>query len=53
MQEIAKEDEEKQKRRIRRLVSQQERLKTRPPRFGKHKYGSSLPVMNQLFVLQS
>lgn len=42
MQEIAKEDEEKQKRRLRRLVSQQERLKTRPPRFGKHKYGSSL-----------
>lgn len=38
MQEIAKEDEEKQKRRIRRLVSQQERLKTRPPRFGKHKF---------------
>ncbi|WOG94142.1 hypothetical protein DCAR_0313435 [Daucus carota subsp. sativus] len=38
MQEIAKEDEEKQKRRLRRLVSQQERLKTRPPRFGKHKF---------------
>ncbi|KAL8149460.1 hypothetical protein AgCh_006463 [Apium graveolens] len=41
MQKIAKEDEEKQKRRICRLVSQQERLKTHPPRFGKHKFVSA------------
>lgn len=38
IQEIAKEDEEKQKRHIRRLVAKQERLKARPPRLGKHKF---------------
>ncbi|CAL5404705.1 unnamed protein product [Camellia sinensis] len=38
IQEIAKEDEEKQKRHLRRAVAKQERLKSRPPRLGKHKY---------------
>jgi nucleolar protein 53 len=38
IQEIAKEDEEKQKRHIRRNISKQERLKIRPPRFGRHKF---------------
>lgn len=38
MQEIAKEDEEKQKRHLRRVVAKQERLKTRPPRLGKYKF---------------
>lgn len=38
MQEIAKEEEEKQKRHLRRVVAKQERLKQRPPRLGKHKY---------------
>lgn len=42
IQEIAKEDEDKHKRHLRRVVSKQERLKSRPPRFGKHKYGSFL-----------
>ncbi|WCJ20001.1 Ribosome biogenesis protein NOP53 [Euphorbia peplus] len=36
--EIAKEDEEKQKKHIRRVVAKQERLKVRPPRLGKHKF---------------
>lgn len=38
IQEIAKEDEEKERRHIRKLVAKQERLKARPPRLGKHKY---------------
>ncbi|KAK4786467.1 hypothetical protein SAY86_003156 [Trapa natans] len=38
MQEIAKEDEEKQKRHLRRIVAKQERLKQQPPRLGKHRY---------------
>ncbi|KAL6977530.1 hypothetical protein U1Q18_026329 [Sarracenia purpurea var. burkii] len=38
IQEIAKEDEEKQKRHLRRIVAKQERLKSRPPRLGKHKF---------------
>ena len=38
MREIEKEDEEKQRRHLRRLVAKQERLKSRPPRLGKHKY---------------
>ena len=42
IQEIAKEDEEKQKRHLRRIVAKQERLKSRPPRLGKHKYGCFL-----------
>ncbi|RCV15472.1 hypothetical protein SEVIR_3G059600v4 [Setaria viridis] len=36
--EIAKEDEEKQKRRIRRTVIKEERLKSGPPRLGRHKF---------------
>lgn len=39
IEEIAKEDEEKHKRHFRRFVARQERLKVRPPRLGKHKYG--------------
>ncbi|KAF8009841.1 hypothetical protein BT93_J0738 [Corymbia citriodora subsp. variegata] len=38
IQEIAREDEEKQRRHLRRVVAQQERLKCRPPRLGKHKF---------------
>ncbi|KAH9767376.1 Ribosome biogenesis protein NOP53 [Citrus sinensis] len=38
IEEITKEDEEKQKRHIRRVVAMQERLKVRPPRLGKHKF---------------
>lgn len=42
IQEIAKEDEEKHKRHQRRIVAKQDRLKSRPPRLGKHKYVSFL-----------
>ncbi|CAN0878271.1 Ribosome biogenesis protein NOP53, partial [Linum grandiflorum] len=38
MEEIAKEDEEKQNRHTRRVVAKQERLKTQPPRLGRHKF---------------
>lgn len=38
IQEIAKEDEERENRRIRRTIAKQERLKSCPPRLGKHKY---------------
>ncbi|KAK9154074.1 hypothetical protein Sjap_001554 [Stephania japonica] len=38
LQEIAKEDEEKQQRHLRRVVAKQERLKSGPPRLGKHKF---------------
>ncbi|XP_052187079.1 ribosome biogenesis protein NOP53 [Diospyros lotus] len=38
IEEIAKEDEERQKRHLRRMVSEQERLRSRPPRLGKHKF---------------
>lgn len=38
MKEITKEDEEKKKRLIRRTVAKQERLKSAPPRLGKHKF---------------
>ncbi|KAF7844273.1 ribosome biogenesis protein NOP53-like [Senna tora] len=38
IQEIEKEDEEKQKKHLRRLVAKQERLKARPPRLGKYKF---------------
>jgi len=37
MNEIAKEDEEKQRRHQRRVVAKQEKLKSGPPRLGKHK----------------
>ncbi|KAK3137523.1 hypothetical protein QOZ80_5BG0453430 [Eleusine coracana subsp. coracana] len=36
--EIAKEDEEKEKKRIRRTVTKEERLKSAPPRLGRHKF---------------
>ncbi|WOL16477.1 hypothetical protein Cni_G25264 [Canna indica] len=36
--EIAKEDEEKHRKHMRRIVSRQERLKSAPPRLGKHKF---------------
>nr|XP_043631954.1 ribosome biogenesis protein NOP53 [Erigeron canadensis] len=36
--EIAKEDEEKSKRHLRRVVAKQERLKSCPPRLGRHKF---------------
>ncbi|XP_009385030.2 ribosome biogenesis protein NOP53 isoform X2 [Musa acuminata AAA Group] len=38
MEEIAKEDEEKHRRHMRRAVARQERLKSAPPRLGKHKF---------------
>ncbi|KAE9451565.1 hypothetical protein C3L33_16555, partial [Rhododendron williamsianum] len=38
IQEIANDDEEKQRRHLRRLVAKQERLKSRPPRLGRHKF---------------
>lgn len=38
LQEIAKEDEEKNKRHLRQVVAKQERLKSFPPRLGKHKF---------------
>uniref|UniRef100_A0A2P2L0C0 Ribosome biogenesis protein NOP53 n=1 Tax=Rhizophora mucronata TaxID=61149 RepID=A0A2P2L0C0_RHIMU len=38
IQEIAKEDEEKSRKQIRRVVVKNEKLKARPPRLGKHKY---------------
>ncbi|KAL0539715.1 hypothetical protein IC582_023931 [Cucumis melo] len=38
IQEIAKEDEERENRRIRRTIAKQERLKSCPPRLGKHKF---------------
>ncbi|KAL1568670.1 ribosome biogenesis protein NOP53 [Salvia divinorum] len=41
MQEIAKEDEEKHKRHLRRIVAKQERLKARPSRLGKYKFEPS------------
>ncbi|KAL3651871.1 hypothetical protein CASFOL_004873 [Castilleja foliolosa] len=38
LQEIAKEDEEKDRRHLRRVVAKKERLKARPPRMGKYKF---------------
>ncbi|EPS72917.1 hypothetical protein M569_01838 [Genlisea aurea] len=38
LETIAKEDEEKHKRQLRRTVARSEKLKSRPPRLGKHKY---------------
>ncbi|KAJ9539881.1 hypothetical protein OSB04_026387 [Centaurea solstitialis] len=36
--EIAKEDEEKSKRHLRRVIAKQEKLKSHPPRLGRHKF---------------
>ncbi|KAL2526722.1 Uncharacterized protein Adt_11776 [Abeliophyllum distichum] len=38
LQEIAKDEEEKHKRHLRRIVAKEERLKACPPRLGKHKF---------------
>ncbi|KAJ6853949.1 uncharacterized protein M6B38_100285 [Iris pallida] len=38
LKEIAKEDEEKNRRHLRRIVTKQERRKSGPPRLGKHKF---------------
>ncbi|PQP97677.1 uncharacterized protein Pyn_10673 [Prunus yedoensis var. nudiflora] len=38
LQEIAREDDEKHKRHIRRVVAKKEKLKSCPPRLGKHKF---------------
>ncbi|XWS07583.1 hypothetical protein CRYUN_Cryun41cG0001400 [Craigia yunnanensis] len=43
LQEIAKEDEEKQKKHLRRVISKQERLKACPPRLGKYKFQPAPP----------
>lgn len=50
IQEIAKEDEEKQKRHLRKVVAKQERLKARPPRLGKHKYVVYIHL-NKLYLI--
>lgn len=42
MDEIAKEDKEKEKRHKRRTVVKEERRKSGPPRLGRHKYISKL-----------
>ncbi|XP_050210836.1 ribosome biogenesis protein NOP53 [Mercurialis annua] len=47
LKEIAKEDAEKDKRHLRRMVAKQERLKTRPPRLGKHKF---VPAPSQVLL---
>ncbi|PPR83759.1 hypothetical protein GOBAR_AA36957 [Gossypium barbadense] len=43
LQEIAKEDEEKQKRHLRKAIAKQERLKSCPPRLGKYKFQPAPP----------
>ncbi|KAG8479964.1 hypothetical protein CXB51_024996 [Gossypium anomalum] len=43
LQEIAKEDEEKQKRNLRKAIAKQERLKACPPRLGKYKFQAAPP----------
>ncbi|GLT28738.1 hypothetical protein SLA2020_036470 [Shorea laevis] len=43
LQEIAKEDEEKQNRHLRRITAKQERLKICPPRLGKYKFKPAPP----------
>lgn len=43
LQEIAKEDEEKQKRHLRKAIAKQERLKACPPRLGKYKFQAAPP----------
>nr|KJB74393.1 hypothetical protein B456_011G293300 [Gossypium raimondii] len=43
LQEIAKEDEEKQKRHLRKAIAKQERLKACPPRLGKYKFQPAPP----------
>lgn len=44
IQEIAKDDEEKQRRHLRRIVAKQERLQSRPPRLGRHKYDTLIKI---------
>nr|GMD43877.1 ribosome biogenesis protein NOP53 [Ipomoea batatas] len=58
IQEIAKEDEEKQKRHLRRVVAKQERLKCCPPRLGKRNniiiiIGDNLNLDSQTAPVQS
>ncbi|XVF84087.1 hypothetical protein PTKIN_Ptkin16aG0546500 [Pterospermum kingtungense] len=43
LQEIDKEDEEKQKKRLRKVIAKQERLKACPPRLGKYKFQPAPP----------
>ncbi|XVE69511.1 hypothetical protein DITRI_Ditri09bG0157900 [Diplodiscus trichospermus] len=43
LQEIAKEDEERQKKHLRRVIAKQERLKACPPRLGKYKFQPAPP----------
>ncbi|GMI87333.1 SMALL ORGAN 4 [Hibiscus trionum] len=43
LQEIAKEDEEKQKKHLRKVIAKQERLKACPPRLGKYKFQPAPP----------
>lgn len=43
IKEIAKDDEEKQRKHVRRVIAKQERLKCAPPRLGKHKFEPAAP----------
>ncbi|XP_039038787.1 ribosome biogenesis protein NOP53-like [Hibiscus syriacus] len=43
LQEIAKEEEEKQKKHLRKAIAKQERLKACPPRLGKYKFQPAPP----------
>ncbi|CAA6664815.1 unnamed protein product [Spirodela intermedia] len=47
IEEIAQEDEEKDRRRVRRVTAKHERLKCAPPRLGKHKFQPA-PMQVQL-----
>ncbi|CAI0378041.1 unnamed protein product [Linum tenue] len=47
IKEIAKEDEEKQKRKMRRIVAKEERSKQQPPRLGRHKF---VPAPTQVLL---
>lgn len=47
LQEIAKDDEERQKKHLRKVIAKQERLKACPPRLGKYKF---LPAPPQVLL---
>ncbi|KMT18870.1 hypothetical protein BVRB_2g029730 isoform B [Beta vulgaris subsp. vulgaris] len=49
LQEIAEEEEEKQKKHLRRVISKEERLKSGPPRLGKRKF---LPAPTQVLLTE-
>ncbi|XP_020570801.1 uncharacterized protein At2g40430 isoform X2 [Phalaenopsis equestris] len=49
IKEIAKEDEEKNSRHLRRVIAKHENLKVRPPRLGKHKF---VPASKQVLLTE-